>query len=219
MSKLLRSLAAVGMALAMCSYAVAQDAPSTPQLALPGAHKKPMTGTPHLALPPQQTTTSIPEDQQPSKEQVAELMDVMQVQDQVDSMMSMLPAMMEHQMHAQISAYVAALPGGKSLTPEQQTKIEKLTQKYIEKAVNIYPQTEMVADLSVRYQHHLNNGDVESLISFFGSDAGQHYLEVQPAIMKEYLPTVTERIAGRSKDLNSELKKELEQTLSGGAKK
>jgi len=211
MNQLTRYATVAGFALALAMGSIAQDAPHP---ALP-AQKKPVSGTPHLALPTQQTSTSIPEDQQPSQEAVAELMEVMQIDDQVNAMMSVLPAMMEHQMQAQIKAYVSQLSGSVKLTGSQQTEIEKLTQKYVGKAVNIYPETEMVAELSLLYQHHLNNNDVESLISFFGSDAGQHYLDVQPAVMKEYLPTITVRLGERRQEINSELKKELEQVVSG----
>jgi hypothetical protein len=48
------------------------------------------------------------------------------------------------------------------------------------------------------------------MIGFYTSPAGQHLLAMQPVIMKEFTPTVMQRIQERSRPLIEEMSKEIE---------
>jgi len=61
------------------------------------------------------------------------------------------------------------------------------------------------------YQKHMSKEDVDAYITFYNSPAGQHLLDEQPVIMKEYLPIVSQRMQERSKTLNEDMMKDLEQ--------
>jgi hypothetical protein len=87
--------------------------------------------------------------------------------------------------------------------------------KYMEKAMSLYPADERIADLSGIYQRHLSREDVESVIAFYSSPAGQHMLELSPAVMKEYVPLVMSRMQERSKALTDEMKKDMKDTVPG----
>ncbi len=60
--------------------------------------------------------------------------------------------------------------------------------KYIQKAMTIYSAEDMIEDMTAVYQRHLTGADVDAMIAFYSSPAGQHLLDAQPSIMKEYMP-------------------------------
>jgi hypothetical protein len=173
---------------------------------------------------PEVTTSAaavIPADQQATKEQLTKLFEVMRIRDQLQSLMKSMPAMVQQQMQSQMKGITSQLPGGKPITPEQQAAIDKLMTKYMEKAFNIYPIDELLDDMAMIYQRHLSRTDVDAFIAFYQSPPGQHLLDAQPAIMKEYMPMVMEHMQGRTKalidELTNDLTKELEDQTKSSA--
>jgi len=158
-----------------------------------------------------QTPSPIPLDQRPTREQLTKLFDLMRIHDQLQSFMRMMPTMMEQQVQAQAQELASKTPGGHVLTPDQQAAIDKVTKKYMQKALNIYPTEEMLDDMTEIYQRHLTRTDVDAFIAFYSSTAGQHLLNEQPAIMKEYIPIAMKRAQDRTKALTEELTKELQE--------
>jgi hypothetical protein len=162
---------------------------------------------PATAAEPAATTT--PLDQQPTKEQLAKLFEVMRLRQQMQSVMKMMPAMIQQQVQAQAKEMAPKLPGGGQLTPEQQAAYGKLMRNFMEKALNLYPADEMIADMASIYQRHMTREDVDAYIAFYGTPAGQHLLELQPVIMKEYMPLVMGRMQERVKGLVEDQKKDM----------
>ena len=168
----------------------------------PGQPKRPMikaTGKPQQAIPTQTSSNALPDEQQATKEQIEELLDVMRVEDQMDDMLGILPAILEQQqaMNKNYEAQIA------TLTAAQKAQVDALNKKYQEKAEDVYSVSEMMDDLTRIYMNHLNSVDAESLITFYSSEAAQHLLDAQPEILKEYIPLITARIAKKSEDLNA----------------
>lgn len=151
---------------------------------------------------------------QPSKEQLARLFDAMQIKQQLATMTKTLPAMMEQQISQQMKSMAANVPGG-SMTPDQQAAFDKLMKKYMDKAVALYPADEMIADMSSIYQRHLSKEDVDAMITFYVSPAGQHLLELSPVAMKEYVPLVMGKMQERTKALTEEMQKDMKDTVPG----
>ncbi len=152
----------------------------------------------------------VPPDQQATKEQVAKLFEVMHLREQYASMMKMFPAMIQQQMRQQEKETMASLPGGgQDLDPKLQSELNGVVDRYIEKAMSLYPVDEMLDDVAAIYQRHFTREDVDAYIAFYSTPAGQHFLQMTPVIMKEYMPLVMQRTQERSKDLISEMVKEL----------
>jgi len=179
----------IGMGLALTPWAGAQTAATQPAEAA--------------------TVATIPVDQQPTKEQLAKLFEVMRLKAQMQTMMKALPSMIQGQIQAQAKEMAAKLPGG-TATDEQRTAIEKVLSKYMEKAFSIYTADEMIDDMGAIYQRHLSRADIDAFIAFYESPAGQHLLDMNPVIMREYMPVVMKRTQERSKALTDELAKEME---------
>jgi hypothetical protein len=133
----------------------------------------------------------------------------MRLRDQMQSMRKIVPAMVESQVREQMQAMSAQIAPGSRLTAEQHAAIEKLLRKYVEKAVNLYSVDEMIADMTGLYQEHLSREDVDAMIAFYNSTAGQHLLDAQPKIAQEYMPLVMRRSEERTKLLTAEMMKDM----------
>jgi hypothetical protein len=220
-----RWMAAAVAALLMSSVCLlhAQDSqqPSGQQVQSAFPTKKiKATGTPQQAIPTQVMSDSIPDDDQASPEQIDEMMDVMRVDDQLENMMALLPLILQQQQKNLMQPYE---PQMVKLSAAQKLQIEKLNKKYMDKADDVYPVADMVKDLAKLYRKRLNNGDVESLINFYTSEAGQHLMDVQPQIMSVFLPAMTVQLQKRVEALKDSEKKELDALMasfkSGSGKK
>lgn len=193
-------LAALGLSLA--PFALAQS---------PAAQPAP------AAQAPIATVDVVPSDQQATREQLAKLFEVMRLRQQFDSMTKMMPAIVQQQVHEQMSQMAASVPGGKQLSPEQQTAFDKLMDKYMHKASTLYPADEMIEDAMTVYQRHMSRADVDAYIAFYSSAPGQHLLDAQPVIMKEYMPVVSDKVQERTKQLYAEMAQDLQDFMKSQA--
>lgn len=151
---------------------------------------------------------AIPADQQPTNEQLSKLFEVMRIRQQMQGMMSMIESTAKQQVQQQISQ-MEQQGGQAAMTPEKKEQIQKVMEKYLQKAMGLYPIDEMLTDMGDVYKKHISKTDVDAFIAFYASPAGQHLLDQQPAIMQEYMPLVMNRMQSRMKDLNTELMKDM----------
>ncbi|MGD0480104.1 MAG: DUF2059 domain-containing protein [Terracidiphilus sp.] len=166
---------------------------------------------------PESTPSAIPPDQQPTKQQLAKLFEVMQIREQVGAVMQMFPVMIQQQVRQQEKDITASQPESARITPEQQAALDKLTERYLEKAMNLYSVDEMLDDMAAIYQRHFTREDVDVYIAFYSTPAGKHLLQMTPVIMQEYMPVVMQRVQERSKDLTAEMSKEITDVLKSSA--
>jgi uncharacterized protein len=181
------------------------------------AHARPATGQASQSPDPTAmgsaspaASPSIPPGQIPSKEQLAKLFEVMRLRDQMQGLMNTIPAMVKAQVQSQMGDIMAKLAPGAQLTDDQQAQLAALITKYVDKATNVYTIDTMISDMTTVYQHHLSKADVNAMIAFYASPAGQHLLNAQPAIMKEYTPIVMRRQRQATDQLSEEMQKDLE---------
>jgi hypothetical protein len=161
----------------------------------------------------------IPEDQQATKEQLARLFEVMRIKQQMSSVTRTMPALVQQQFQQQLEQMKRDTPQMASMTEDQQQAMNKVMGSFMERAMNLYPVDEMLADMTVLYQKHLSRPDVEATIVFYGSPAGQHVLDMVPAIMQEFLPTVMQKSQERMKPLIMQMQKEMVEIGSPAAGK
>ncbi len=185
-------MAAVGLALTSCG-AFAQA---------PAEQPAPVAETAQPA--------EIPADQQATREQLQKLFEVMRIRQQMQSLTQMMPTLVERQMRQQMQAMAAKETDGKGPTPEQQEAMAQVMKNYMEKAMNIYPVEQMLDDMSAVYQRHVSRADVDAFIAFYSSPAGQHLLDAQPAIMREFMPMVMQNVQERSKAMREEMVQAME---------
>jgi uncharacterized protein len=155
----------------------------------------------------------VPADQQPTKEQLIKLFEVMRLREQMKAMRQMVPSMVQQQIKSAMQQTESNLPAGTKLTPEQREGMERVMNKYVGKAMDLYPADEMLTDMTAIYQRHLSRDDVDGLIAFYGSAAGQHLLDAQPVIAQEYMPMVMGKVAERSQAMTKEMMKEMSEIV------
>ena len=156
---------------------------------------------------------TIPEADQPTDAQLNRLFTAMRLRQQMDTALKSMTTMMQGQLDAQFKQARSQRPAGKGTTPEEEKAVSDLIMKYMEKAMHVYPVEEMIADMSGIYKRYVSRTDVDAYIAFYESPAGQHLLDVQPAIMKEYTPIVMARVTERSKALTDELSAEMKKSV------
>ena len=162
------------------------------------------------------TQASVPPEQQATREQLTKLFEVMRLRQQFDDMMRALPAVVQQQVRMQRDQLTAKMQGGQKLTAEQQKALDKLMNKYMERTRSLYPADEMIADAISVYQRHMTREDADAYIAFFSSPAGQHLLDAQPVIMKEYLPIAMDRAERRTHALTMEMAADLAEFSKSG---
>ena len=156
----------------------------------------------------------IPSDQQPTAEQLSKLFDVMRIKQQMQSMRQMVPSMVQEQIQAAVKQTEAGLPAGSKLTAEQRERMQAIMSKYVGKSMDLYPADEMLTDMTAIYQRHLSKDDVDGLIVFYSSPAGQHLLNAQPVIAQEFMPLVMSKVAQRSQVMKKEMMKEMGEVVA-----
>ena len=98
-----------------------------------------------------------PEDRA-TPEQLTKLFDVMRIKQQMQSMRTMVPAMVQQQIQAAVKQTEEGMPAGSKLTPELRDKMQAIMNKYVAKAMDLYPADEMLRDMTGIYQKHLSKG-------------------------------------------------------------
>ena len=151
----------------------------------------------------------------PSREELLSLFEVMRLRAQMQDLLKMLPAALEQQLQSEQQEVELSLApaGGGDLTPEQKATRDRITKKYFEQAERIYPMDEMLSDMVEVYQRHLTRGDVDGILAFYRSPAGQHLVEAQPLMAREVMPAVTKKMEARSKELVDRYKRELNDAM------
>lgn len=157
----------------------------------------------------EQASTAIAPEDQATDEQLGRLFAAMRIRDQMQTTRRIIPSMVERQLRQQMQAMSEEVSPGSKLTAQQQAQLDQLLHKYIEKAMDMYPVDEMIADMTGLYREHLTRQDVDGMIAFYGSPAGQHLLDAQPKITQEYMPLVMQRTAERTKTLTAEMMKDV----------
>lgn len=181
----------------------AQAAPSTPAAAA--------SATP--STPAGSAATTIPPDEQATREQIEKLFEVMRLRKQMESVMNMMPRVVEQSYRTEMKNVNAQLPPGKRIMPQDQAALEKVMGKYMQQAQTIYPIDEMIADAIPVYQRHISKSDMDAVTAFYGSPTGQRLLDEQPAIMNEYMAVVMSHMQDRSKRLTDAMEAEIQQIV------
>jgi len=157
--------------------------------------------------------SAIAPENQPTAEQIAKLFEVMRIRQQMQSMRQMVPAMVQQQVQSALKQTEEGLPRGRKLTAEQHERMQQVMNKYVGKAMDLYPTEEMLTDMTAIYQKHLSKDDVDGLIGFYSSGAGQHLLDAQPVIAQEYMPMVMGKVSQRSQEMMKEMMKDMAEAV------
>ena len=161
--------------------------------------------------------SGLPADQQPTKEQLIKLFELMRVRDQLATVTKMMPALVQQQMKAHMQQMRKDHPEMALMSEEKQQAAGMVMDKFMARVFDIYTPDEMISDMAGIYQKHLSRSDVDGMIAFYSTPAGQHMVAMTPVIMQEYMPLVMQRMQERMKPLTDEMSKEMEQIAKPAA--
>ena len=161
--------------------------------------------------------SGLPADQQPTKEQLIKLFELMRVRDQLATVTKMMPALVQQQMKAHMQQMRKDHPEMALMSEEKQQAAGMVMDKFMARVFDIYTPDEMISDMAGIYQKHLSRSDVDGMIAFYSTPAGQHMVAMTPVIMQEYMPMVMQRMQERMKPLTDEMSKEMEQIAKPAA--
>lgn len=130
-----------------------------------------------------QTTVSVAPDAA-SKEDVKKLFDVMASRQQMEQMMQQLFNQMRSMNRDQL----------KKKHPEVSDAELARRDRESEDLIKNFPMEEMLNDMIPIYQRHFTKSDIDALIAFYSSPAGQKFLHETPAVTAETMRAVYPRI-------------------------
>ncbi len=139
--------------------------------------------------------------QQPTRDDLLKMFDVLRVKQQTEVVMQTTLANMKQQVKADIAKRYP------NLSP---AAAERLEQSYND-AINIYPVSEMLDDLIPVYQKYLTKADVDAIVAFYSSPAGQHFLDQMPVMTKEAMQSMMTKLQKRSADYADKVEKQAEE--------
>ncbi len=142
-----------------------------------------------------------PATDQPSRDELIKMFDVLRVRQQTENMMETVLAQMKQQLESDIQKRYP------NLSPEARAKLEAS----INDAVKLYPVNEMLDDLIPVYQKHLVKADVDAIIGFYSSSAGQHFLDKMPAMTAEAMQTMMTKLQVRSAEYADKVQKQADE--------
>jgi hypothetical protein len=114
----------------------------------------------------------------PSREEILKLFDVLEIKKQMESVLGSMHKNMNQMMQDQ----------GSELSPKQHDEIEKLMgEMYSRLSKSNFVSGTMEGMVPI-YQRHFTKSDVNAVVAFYSSPAGQKMLHEQPLILQEYMP-------------------------------
>src|SRR5580658_4453551 len=119
-----------------------------------------------------------------SKEDVKKLFDVMASREQMAQMMQQLFTQMRTMNREQL----------KKKHPEVSDAELARRDRESEDLIKNFPMDEMLNDMIPIYQRHFTKSDIDALIAFYSSPAGQKFLHETPAVTAETMRAVYPRI-------------------------
>jgi uncharacterized protein len=138
-------------------------------------------------------------DAAPSKEQVLKMLELMRVRKQTEMIQKTITQQMQQQMQQMME---------KETGSQSDAKVAKM-RDYMEDVTKIYPISEMLDDMVPIYQKHMSKTDVDAIISFYSSPAGQRLLDSMPAMMQDTVSMVMTKMNTRMGTLMEKLKKDM----------
>lgn len=145
----------------------------------------------------------------PSKEDVVRFLDLLQIKARMVQMMDGMKGSMKTGAEASLKQQ---LPNA---TPEQLAKVDA----FADTVFKALPIDEMVDAMIPIYQRHLTKADLDSIVAFYSSPAGEKLLKEQPAMMAEGMKAGQDIMLKRVPELTQRLNEQVAQLAKEEAQK
>ena len=149
----------------------------------------------------QQTASDAPA----TKEDIQKYLEVMHSREMMAKTIDAMTKPMHQMMHEQY------LKDKDKLPPDFEDRMNKMMDDYMKS----FPWDEMLDAMVPVYQKHLNKGDVDALVAFYGTPTGQKMLRELPAIMTEAMQAMMPMIQKQMDAMNQRMQQEIVQMVKG----
>lgn len=145
-------------------------------------------------------------DAPPSKADVVRFMDLMQMKVRVAQIFDGMKT------QARMGAEQGFKKKVPNATPEQLRKVDAIADEMF----SGFPIDEMIDAMVPIYQKHLTKSDLDAVIAFYSSPAGQKFIKEAPAMMSEAMQVGGEIGRSRMSDVNDRLQKRIDDLAKEG---
>ncbi len=150
----------------------------------------------------QQVSAGADSEVKPTHESIRHLLEVMEAKSLVESM--------NKQLDAYFKAVLAKSLEGKTVTAEQQQKIDKVREKFVDLIHETMSWESMEPTYFELYEKTFSQSEIDSMITFYGSPAGHAIVRKLPlvtqnamALMQQRVQTLMPRIQAMVRDAAS----------------
>jgi hypothetical protein len=155
----------------------------------------------------------VPQADQATDAQIAKLFEVMRVKDQMAAVTKMMPQIAQKAFAEQMQQLQKEHPEMAKMSPEQQQALSNIMSKYMGRIMTVVTSDDMLTDMAAIYKRHLTGADIDGAIAFYASPAGEHFVDMVPVIMQEFMPTVMHRTQEQIRPMIEDMSKEMMQIV------
>lgn len=149
---------------------------------LPASAQKP--GAASAPAGPRSSSTAAA---QPTREEILQLFNALDIRQQLGSVADVMKGNMEKMQEAQMP----------DLTDAQKQKISDLNSEIVGEAFNQDSVNAMLEDLVPIYQKHFTRADIQAVMAFYNSPSGRKFLHEQPQILQDTMTTAVAHLQQR----------------------
>jgi hypothetical protein len=157
----------------------------------------------------QMDVPEVPESQRATRVQIDKLFEVMRLREQTAKVVDMASTALRAGIQQGIEQKKRENPNAAQMTPAQEEQLNAVFSDYMKKMIDVVYSDEVMGPLKASYQRYLSTQDVEGIIAFYQSPAGQHLLDKQVKIQLEGAPAMMEALQTKLKVLIEEMQKQI----------
>jgi len=157
----------------------------------------------------QMDVPEVPEGQRATRAQIDRLFEVMRLREQAAKVVDMASTALRAGIQQGIEQKKREHPNATQMTPAQEQQLNAVFSGYMKKMIDVVYSDDVMGPLKASYQRYLSSEDVEGIIAFYQSPAGQHLLDKQVKIQLEGAPAMMEALQTRLKGLIEEMQKQI----------
>lgn len=176
-----------------------------------------LAGASSAQVPPQAGAVQpevLPVEQQATREQLARYFEVLRARETLASILKMAAKASKPQIDKSVDDLLATTPVLNQMTAQEKDQYRQIMYKFAEQSSSVIDMDLYLQDSIEVNQKYLSRSDVDALIAFYSSPAGQHFLNQQPAVLSELMQRSMPRISTRVKDLSDQESKDLQALIA-----
>ena len=136
-----------------------------------------------------------------TKESAIKLLEVMQSEKMMSQMSEMVPAMFDQYIERMSNSH------DQPLTAAEKQELKQISQDIIQLALNEFTWDKLKDDYATMYMETFSQEEIDGMIAFYQSPAGQSSLEKMPVVAAKSMQLTAEKMAAFMPQFQQEIKK------------